>query len=208
MKKILLGSILILLALCPAQGQELFTEIQAKLTPGGEDFTFRVLGDKETSAFSAYGIHVIAPDGTEQMLDQFDSFLPEGSEVDALYVEDVNFDGFADLRIMKYLPGGANVPYLFWLYDPIEKKFVESKAFEVVMSPQVDSSQKMLISRQRSSAAEYTTEYYKPKGRLPVLVKREERTYQSDGSSVMKVYEIKNGSEAVLVETKNLGPEE
>src|SRR5690606_12383065 len=136
-------------------------------------------GDKETGAFSAYGIHVVAPDGQEQMLDEFEALLPDGSEVDALYVEDVNFDGFADLRIMKYLPGGANVPYFFWLYDPTTDKFQEAKAYEVVMSPQVDLSNKELISRQRLSAAEYVTEYYQPQGSVPVLVRREERVYSS-----------------------------
>lgn len=187
--------------------QELFTELQASLTKNGPLYTFRVLGDKETGAFSAYGIHVIAPNGEEQMLDQFDSILPEGSEPDALYVEDINFDGYSDLRIMKYLPGGANVPYNFWLYNPQLNKFEEAKAFEVVLSPQVDSSAGLLISRQRVNAAEYLTEYYRPEGKDPVLVRREERKFSPDGSSVLKVFEVKPDGGLELLETKNLGPE-
>ena len=204
MKKIVL---FFLLMAATASAQELFTELQARVTPDGPPFTFRVLGDPDGASFSAYGIHVIAPDGTEHMLDQFDALLPEGSEIDALYVEDVNFDGYDDLRIMKYLPGGANVPYFFWLYDKETDKFVEAKEFEVVLSPQVDAQKKELISRQRVSAAEYVTEYYKPQGWIPRLVRREERTFQSDGSSEVKVFEVQGDSGLQLVETKQLGPE-
>lgn len=204
MKKIVL---FLLLMAATANAQELFTELQARVTPDGPPFTFRVLGDPDGASFSAYGIHVIAPDGAEHMLDQFDALLPEGSEVDALYVEDVNFDGYADLRIMKYLPGGANVPYFFWLYDKDTDKFVEAKEFEVVLSPQVDAQNKELISRQRVSAAEYVTEYYKPQGWIPRLVRREERTFQPDGSSEVKVFEVQGDSGLRLVDTKQLGPE-
>ena len=207
MKKNLLKFVIFSLLLQPVWAQELFTEIQARVTPDGQPYTFRVLGDKDTSSFSAYGIHVIAPDGKEHMLDQFDSLLPEGSEPDALIVEDVNFDGYNDLRIMKYLPGGANVPYYFWIYNPAKEVFEENKAFEVVVSPTVDTSKKELISRQRVSAAEYHTEYYKTDGSEPILVRREERVFSSDGSSVMKFFTVASDGTETLTETKKLGPE-
>jgi hypothetical protein len=204
MKKVLW---LVLLLAATSGAQELFTELQARVTPDGPLYTFRVLGEPDDGAFSAYGIHVIAPDGSEHMLDQFDSLLPEGSEIDALYVEDVNFDGFADLRIMKFLPGGANVPYYFWLYDKESKKFVEAKGFEVVLSPQVDSQNKELVSRQRVSAAEYVTEYFRPEGATPKLVRREERKFSPDGSSELKTFQVQSDGEMELVDTKKLGPE-
>jgi hypothetical protein len=209
MKKILPISLLTIAALFSSSpAQELFTEIQAKVTPDEPLYTFRILGDRENAAFAAYGIHVITPTGTEQMIDEFDSLLPEGSEADSLYVEDVNFDGFADLRIMEYLPGGANVPYLFWLYNPETQNFEKAPAFQVVVSPQVDRAREELISRQRVSAAEYVTEYYKPVDDIPVLLRREERKYNPDGSSVLKLYEVKDDSGLQLVESKELGPEE
>ena len=200
--------VLLSFLLLPVQSQELFTELKAQVTADGPDYTFRVLGDPGDGAFSAYGIHVIAPGGVEQMLDEFDSLLPAGSEADALYVEDLNFDGYADLRIMEYLPGGANVPYFFWLYDPTTAQFKRATAYEVVLSPEVDLVNKELISRQRVSATDYVTEYFKPSGELPVLLRREERSFSPDGSSVLKIYHVKDDSGPQLVETKQLGPEE
>ncbi|MFA5507919.1 MAG: hypothetical protein WC423_20995 [Vulcanimicrobiota bacterium] len=187
--------------------QELFTELQARVTPDGPPFTFRVLGDRDGASFSAYGIHVIAPDGAEHMLDQFDSLLPPGSEVDALYVEDINFDGYADLRIMKYLPGGANVPYYFWLYDPSSDTFVEAKEYEVVLSPEVNAQSKELISRQRLSATEFVVDYYRPLGFIPKLLRREERSFNPDGSSVLNLFEMQDESGLQLMETRQLPPE-
>ena len=199
---------ILLLTVTSAGAQELFTELQARVTPDGPPFTFRVLGEHDGSSFSAYGIDVIAPDGTEQMLDEFESLLPEGSEVDALYVEDINFDGYADLRMMEYLPGGANVPYHFWLYNSQTDKFEEAPSYNVVLSPEVDLANKELISRQRVSATEYVVEYFKPDGSTPRLVRREERKFQPDGSSVLKLFRVDGDEGLKLVETKELGPEE
>ena len=54
---------LLLLMATTVSAQELFTELQARVTADGPPFTFRVLGDRDGASFSAYGIHVIAPDG-------------------------------------------------------------------------------------------------------------------------------------------------
>lgn len=190
-----------------ASAQTLFSETRAQVHPEEPGRTFRILGDKERSAFNAYGIHIVSDDGKEQVLDQFEALLPEGSESDVLYVEDINFDGFADIRLVKYLTGGANVPYLYWLFDPVGKEFVSAPQFEVIVSPEIDHENKLLVSRQRASAAEYRVEYYDPLSTSPILVRREERTFQPDGSSVLKVYTGQGAGNLKLVETRELPPE-
>lgn len=210
MKKIRLLLLWLLALGIPVAGQELqlFTEVQAKIAPDGPDYTFQVVGEREQGAFNAYGINVLAPNGVAQMIDEFEALLPEGAEADALYVEDVNFDGYNDLRIMKYLPGGANVPYYFWLYDPENDAFKTAESFEVILSPEVDSLNRLLVSNTRVNANQTVREYYSPSGTIPVLKKREERTYNADGSSVLKVFEVKDDSGPQLVETRTLGPQE
>lgn len=199
--------IFMLALMVSASAQTLFSETRAQVHPDEPGRTFRILGDSERSAFSAYGIHIIADDGSEQMLDEFEALLPEGSESDVLYLEDVNFDGYADIRLVKYLTGGANVPYLFWLFDPNGKTFVAAPQFERIVSPELDVENKLLISRQRFSAAEYRTEYYDPLNETPILVRREERTFNPNGSSTLKVYTGQGEENLVLVETKELPPE-
>lgn len=207
--KIFLKSLLLTaLLLGPVMGQELFTEVEASLVPNGPLYTFRVLGDKDKSSFSAYGILIISPNGDEQMLDEFDSLLPEGSEADAFIVEDVNFDGYADLRIMKYMPGGANVNYYYWLYDPMTAAFQSAPNFEVLISPQVDPANKEVLSRQRVSANEYLTEYYKTDGSVPILVRKEERVYNPDGSGTLKLTKVNADGSLEVLESRPLAPGE
>jgi hypothetical protein len=76
-------------------------EVQAALVENTQPYAFQVWGDKEKESYTAYGIQVVAPNGSTQLLTEFESILPVDSEADALVVEDVNFDGYADVRIME-----------------------------------------------------------------------------------------------------------
>jgi hypothetical protein len=193
----------------PAAAQTMLFEIQAPVVENTRPYTFQVLGDRDAGSFSAYGIQVIGPDGKTQMLDDFESILPDNSEADALVVEDVNFDGYADLRLMEYLPGGsADVPFFYWLYQPSSGTFLANEAFREVLSPEVDQDDRQLISRQKKSSTEFLTQYYEPQGEVPVLVRQEVRTYAPDGSSKIHVFAIKGDAAPQLVETRQLGPGE
>jgi hypothetical protein len=192
----------------PVSAQTLLFEVEAALVEDTQPYVFQVYGDKEAGSFTAYGIQVIAPGGGTAMLDEFESILPANSEVDALVVEDVNFDGYADLRIMEYLPGGSAVPFFYWLYKPATGTFARSDEFQAVKSPEVDQSNRQLISRQKVSSTEYVTEFYDPQGDLPILVRKEVRNYAPDGSSKVHVFTVKEGAQPQLVETRQLGPDE
>ena len=78
MKKIVL---FFLLMAATASAQELFTELQARVTPDGPPFTFRVLGDPDGASFSAYGIHVIAPDGTSRIEARYTIEAEDGTPI-------------------------------------------------------------------------------------------------------------------------------
>jgi hypothetical protein len=194
----------------PAPEPVLLFEVEAAVVEDTQPYAFQVFGDKDTEAggFTAYGIQVVAPNGELQMLDEFESILPGNSEADALVVEDVNFDGYADVRIMEYLPGGSAVPFFYWLYQPDTGKFARAEEFGVVKSPQVDAENRQLVSRQKVSSSEYVTEFYDPQGTVPLLVRKEVRNYSPDGSSKVHVFVVKEGSIPQLVETRQLGPGE
>ncbi len=188
--------------------QTLLFEVEAALVEDTQPYVFQVYGDKEGESFTAYGIQVIAPGGKLEMLDNFESILPANSEADALAVEDVNFDGYADLRIMEYLPGGSAVPYFYWLYQPATGTFVRSDEFQVVKSPEVDQSNRQLISKQKVSSTEFVTEIYDPQGDIPILIRKEVRNFAPDGSSKVHVFTVKEGAQPQLVETRQMGPDE
>lgn len=208
MKKILRSIVLAASLYLPAGAQQLFTEVKAALVQDGPLYTFRVLGDKEESAFSAYGILIVSPNGDEQMVDEFDSLLPDGSEADALIVEDLNFDGYSDMRIMKYAPGGANISYYYWLYDPISSAFQNSGNFEVLVSPEVDRVNNELLSRKKLSANSYLVEYYKTDGTVLTLIRKDEKTYNPDGTGTLKRTQVNPDGTLEVLETRKLNPGE
>ena len=192
----------------PLSAQTLFTEVQAQVAPDSPLTTFRVLGDKERKTFSAFGIHVIAPDGSEHMLDQFDATFPDNSEADVLLIEDLNFDGYADLRMARYMFGGANVPYLVWLYNPATSQFESSEALQSLVSLEVDSQNKELVSRRKVSAKEFTVSFYRIESGKPVLTRVEESTRNPDGSRLVKTFVVGPDQSKKLTGTTTKGANE
>lgn len=189
--------------------QTLLFEAQAPITEGGSPYTFAVYGDREASSLTAYGVQVVSPEGKEQVLQDFESLLPLNSEADALVVEDVNFDGYADIRVMEYLPGGSsNIPFFFWIYQPATGEFVAAPDFATVLSPELDLENRQLLSRQKLSANEFVTEFYNPQGDQPNLIRKEVRTYAADGSSKLHVFAMKPNSPPQLIESRQLKPGE
>lgn len=190
----------------PPPDPVLLFEVQASLVENTKPYTFKVYGDKEAQFFSAYGIEVQSPEGQSQLLQDFESMLPANTEADALTVEDLNFDGYADLRLMQYQSGGsASVPFFYWLYHPESNEFIASKDFSSIKSPQIDQENQRLISRSKTSASELTSEYYEVQGFSPILVRREIRSYAPDGSSKLHIFIVKDPlGPAKLLEVRSL----
>lgn len=195
---------ILVLALLGTARAELLSEKFAPLKAGQENYVFQLYGKREQDRAKADRLKITAPDGTTHELTNFESQLPDIPEMAEPIIEDVNFDGYADIRLLEYLPSGANVPYHYWLFDPSTKKFAAAPAYQVVISPEIDLENRQLLSRQRVSAAEYVTDFYRPEGDVPVLVRQEVRTFKPDGSSVLKIYVVSDDSGPRLVETREL----
>jgi len=59
---------------------------------------------------------------------------PSTPDAPGLEVLDMNFDGHPDLRLIEFRPAGPNMPYLNWLYDPAQSRFVASPALDALPS--------------------------------------------------------------------------
>ena len=147
------------------------THAQNPRTYSGSNFTFSVYthgGASADDVCSVDSIVVIAKNGPKYI----QSIVPgENSYTcntvnDALTVEDMNFDGFEDFRIVQFT-GTPNTPYFFWLYDPKSKKFRKSVELEDITSPVFDQKNKTITSDWTDNAAHHGTTIRKYiKGRL------------------------------------------
>jgi hypothetical protein len=115
-------------------------------------------------------------------------------------VEDMNFDGFADIRIQAFLGAGPNIPYIVWLFNPRTNTYDHSPSLSDIPSFEVDSENQWIRSEARVSATVYTESFYRyVDGELTLF--RESVTDYEKNEVVTS--ELKNG-EMSVVNTKEL----
>ena len=103
---------------------------------------------------------------------------PEPGTGSDLIIEDMDFDGINDFRIIAMLPPGPNIPYICFLWDKKSGKFVHAEFLDDITSPEFDSKTKTVTSSSRESANKYRKDVYKYSGGKLVLVKSVVKTYQ------------------------------
>ena len=103
---------------------------------------------------------------------------PEPGTGSDIVIEDMNFDGINDFRIIAMLPPGPNIPYICFLWDKKSGKFVHAEFLDDITSPEFDSKTKTVTSSSRESANKYRKDVYKYSGGKLVLVKSDVKTYQ------------------------------
>ncbi|MCR9141377.1 MAG: hypothetical protein NXI24_03935 [bacterium] len=139
--------------------------------------------------------------GEVQTLEGFTaSPIIDGQDLDGFVIEDLNFDGYKDLRLIEFLPAGPNIPYLVWLYDPDTKRFAASDIFADITSPEVDAEKRQIITRWRDGAAKNGTSYYEFRRDRLVLVREESREYADASRFRLIVRELRD---AEMVEIEN-----
>lgn len=103
---------------------------------------------------------------------------PEPGTGSDIIIEDMDFDGINDFRIIAMLPPGPNIPYICFLWDKKSGKFVHAEFLDDITSPEFDSKTKTVTSSSRESANKYRKDVYKYSGGKLVLVKSVVKTYQ------------------------------
>ncbi len=115
-----------------------------------------------------------------QVIDGLDAIAGAGDapEPDVL---DMNFDGYADFRLVDGHPAGPNVPYRNWLFDPAAGRFVESQALNAITSPQFDPAAREVRSEWRDGPTRYGTDVYAYGANGLTAIRKEVRTYSEPG---------------------------
>lgn len=75
-------------------------------------------------------------------------------------IEDMNFDGYKDIRIIQYVPAALNISYCMWVWDPKTSQFKEDNDLEEILSPEFDHSKKLIHSFTRGSATDHYEDVY------------------------------------------------
>ncbi|MDM8557773.1 LysM peptidoglycan-binding domain-containing protein [Candidatus Parabeggiatoa sp. HSG14] len=96
----------------------------------------------------------------------------------AFYIEDVNFDGYLDMRLMESM---SVVPtFLYWLFEQQTEQFVSNSAFAKISSPKFDAEKKQILSDWQEGCCTHMTNYYQVINNNPLLVRQEKEISEND----------------------------
>jgi hypothetical protein len=90
----------------------------------------------------------------------------------SLLVGDMNYDGNDDFRIVRFLPAGPNIPYLYYLYDPATRTFIYNEEYAKITSPEFPGNNE-IRSQWRENAGRWGIDTYVINGTNPILTRRE-----------------------------------
>lgn len=145
---------------------DLYTvHVNKKIHKTMSEFDFAVQGYKDRQgSYIAKKVTISCQGKTLQEINFIeDELLGYPSSYDEEFgfvVEDMNFDGFKDIRIVQYVPAAPNISYLCWIWDKKLKQFKEDKDLESILSPEFDHKKELIYSFTRGSASEHYEETY------------------------------------------------
>ena len=99
-------------------------------------------------------------------------------------MEDINFDGRQDIRVLKLLDARLQSTFDYWVYDKKTGRFEKDARFDSLSSPHFDAKTRTITSVSRVGAMDKTVEKFRlPKnGKLELIFREETTQYGPDGS--------------------------
>ncbi|MEZ4608086.1 MAG: lysozyme inhibitor LprI family protein [Deinococcales bacterium] len=135
----------------------------------------------------------------DNRLQQYLSAKAEDFDVaNSFVIEDMNFDGYNDLRVREFLPAGANIPYLYWLYQPAIERFIANQALSQLTSPNFDQTTGIITSAWRSSAASYGQDSYRYQEGQLLLIRQETFDYLQENTYRYRLFERLDGEMSLV----------
>ncbi|AKJ01335.1 hypothetical protein ATI61_10339 [Archangium gephyra] len=101
-----------------------------------------------------------------------------------LIVEDLDFDGRKDLRVLRLLDARLQSTFDYWVYDKKSGRFEKDTRFEALSSPRFDARTRTITSVSRVGAMDKTVEKFRllKNGKLELIFREETTQDALDGS--------------------------
>ncbi|UOG62264.1 XAC2610-related protein [Leptospira noguchii] len=120
---------------------------------------------------------------------------PPKEDEEFFVAEDMNFDGYKDIRLILYQGATGNKGYTIWLFDPSKNLFIEKKELSELVSPTFNSKTKTIRAYYNYSSCEYLNQTYKiaKNGKLIQISKERQEWIEKSKSFQQKIGKLKNG---------------
>lgn len=182
------------------EGKTFVIETRHRLNPDEGEFVFKLETYRDeyemfftktieiSDAKTGKTIQTIA---TAESNDGEDASSPAPPEI---IIEDMNFDGYDDMRTQAFLGAGPNIPYICWLWEKDKNQFVHDEKLSEIPSLEIDAENKWIKTSLRDGAAVYEELFYKYADGELTLFKSIREEYSEDGKTKeVTTMELKNG---------------
>ena len=199
---IILLSGIVLMSSCTNQSDKEQNEASFD-TAEVSDFKFETIGELQENNTKLVNEIKVSAKGQNGVYQTLDGFVADVQANEEVIVEDLNFDGIPDIRLMQFAPIEESVTFFYWLYDKGQGKFVRNTALEEqVLSPAVDLESKQLISQWRKKDGSYGSDYFEFTNDQNVkMVKRESNIPHEEVKYLKRIEELNNNVLTVVSES-------
>lgn len=166
-------------------------------------YNFHLVGNPEYNMIDRIEITKGNESAFSQTLEAGDS-EPPYRDAKFFVAEDINFDGYKDIKFMIFWGATGNTGYTYWLFDPSKNLFVENKNLSSLSNPTPDVGTKTIATHSVGGMAGciYNNGTYKfdENGKL-ILIREEKQDWIEASKSFLKIIsELKNGKMMISTE--------
>ena len=181
--------------------------IAGRIVADGPALTFALFTAPESPAGSGVlavrSIEIRNPDGgLLQRIEGLDTQTPWSEQFRGLELVDLDFDGFADLRIVESQAAGPGLPYRNWRYDTATRRFVAAPELDPLPGLQVDPENRELRSSWRDGPTRYGVDIWTYRDAALVPLRRERREYSRPGVFTLEVSRLQSDGSWKLTEKR------
>lgn len=187
-------------------GGDLLWSQTLKIHPDLPDFTFELTGvlKGKTANLKTLKVYRTRPDDSHppqviketksfQIITELDTQMTIAEVGNYFKIEDVNFDGYLDLRLMETATAENGYSRSrFWLFNPKMEIFVENTDFKELSSPTIDADKKQIISTWKESSTYEGTDYYQFINNKLLLIRQELKNYLEADVYQLTIIERRN----------------
>lgn len=159
----------------------------------------------EDGIFVVTSIHVLDKNSSDTLqaieVENNMIFYYENAIKDAFILEDENFDGYTDIRIVKKEYANGEKDFYHWLYSPITHRFIANKDLENLTEPIFDAKTKIITSYSYSNNHSQETHYQFINEELMLIKQIDIEQYENYKEE--KIKELINGKWWVTCRIKN-----
>ncbi len=180
------------------EGENNQWEYIVKVSPNLHEYTLNFIGKGTENFLNINKIEIFKLEENKplQVIDSLETLTPIINGNILFVMEDVNFDNYNDLRVVSR-SSLSSLPFLYFLFVPETGLFKRNIDYERITSPQVDFSDKEIVSFKKNDQNSYVTEFYKIKNGSPVLVKKVVKAFTKDNLLQVTTYELINNEMVV-----------